>query len=124
MGGGFALVAATKGFDVASVNYGRLPKDPEHALAGACPVVASYGGRDKSLPGAARKLEATLQRLHVPHDVKEYPDAGHSFLNDSENGGPVLRFTVNRILGVGSSPDAAVDAWARIDAFFEEHLRS
>lgn len=123
MGGGFALVAATRGFDVSSVNYGRLPKDPEAALAGACPIVASYGGRDRSLPNAAEKLESTLSYLGIPHDVKEYPEAGHSFLNDGETGGQVMRFTVNRVLGVGPNPTAAADAWARIDAFFEEHLR-
>lgn len=122
MGGGFALVAATRGFDVSSVNYGRLPKDLDATLAGACPIVASYGGRDKSLPGAAGKLEASLTRLGIQHDVKEYPTAGHSFLNEAETAGPVLRFTVNRIMGVGSNPDAAADAWQRIDAFFAEHL--
>lgn len=123
MGGGFALVAAARGFDAASVNYGRLPKEPEMALAGACPIVASYGGRDKSLPGAARKLDASLSRMGIPHDVKEYPDAGHSFLNDSVAPGTVMRFTVNRILGVGPSPEAAADAWRRIETFFAEHLR-
>jgi carboxymethylenebutenolidase len=123
MGGGFALVAATRGFDAASVNYGRLPKDPEVALAGACPIVASYGGRDKSLPGAARKLDPSLSRLGIPHDVKEYPEAGHSFLNDFVAPGTVMRYTVNRILGVGPSPGAAADAWARIESFFAEYLR-
>lgn len=122
MGGGFALVAASRGFDVSSVNYGRLPKDLDATLAGACPIVASYGGRDKSLPGAARKLDTALTRLGIHHDVKEYPTAGHSFLNEAETQGPVLRFTVNRILGVGPNPDAAADAWRRIDAFFAEHL--
>ncbi len=43
MGGGFALLSATqKGFDVASVNYGPVPKDAEALLAGACPIVGSY----------------------------------------------------------------------------------
>ena len=40
MGGGFALLAATRGFDASSVNYGMLPDEPDVALAGACPVVA------------------------------------------------------------------------------------
>lgn len=124
MGGGFALVAAPRGFDVSSVNYGRLPKEPDVVLQGACPIVASYGGRDKALRGAAEKLEDSLTRLGVPHDVKEYPDAGHSFLNDVDTGGPVMRFTVGKFLGVGPNPQAARDAWSRIDAFFAEHLHS
>ena len=31
---------------MASVNYGEVPADAESALAGACPIVASFGGRD------------------------------------------------------------------------------
>src|ERR687889_965327 len=50
MGGGFALLAATRGFDVAAPNYGMLPRDAERALAGACPIVASYGGKEPALP--------------------------------------------------------------------------
>ena len=42
MGGGFALVVSTRGFDVAADNYGSDPAQAERALAGACPIVASY----------------------------------------------------------------------------------
>jgi acetyl esterase/lipase len=45
------------------------------------PVVASYGGEDPSLRGAAAELEGVLTGLGVEHDVREYPGAGHSFLN-------------------------------------------
>ena len=60
LGGGFALLMAARGFDAAAPNYGPLPKDPEQVLAGACPVVASYGARDRGLPGAAATLEGVL----------------------------------------------------------------
>ncbi|TFC49550.1 dienelactone hydrolase family protein [Cryobacterium shii] len=122
MGGGFALAAATRGFDAASVNYGRLPRDLDDALAGACPVVGSFGGADGSLKGAAAALESALTRLRIPHDVVEYPDAGHAFLNDAESGPVALRFVLKRILGAGPDPEAAADAWQRIEAFFGEHL--
>ncbi len=122
MGGGFALVAAARGFDAASVNYGRLPGDLDAALDGACPIIASYGATDASLKGAAAKLEAALERSAVPHDVKEYPGAGHAFLNDAESGPRAVRFMLRRILGAGPDPVAAADAWRRIDAFFGEHL--
>ncbi|TFB87445.1 dienelactone hydrolase family protein [Cryobacterium algoricola] len=122
MGGGFALAAATRGFAVASVNYGRLPKDLDAALEGACPIVGSYGGRDRSLVGAAARLEDGLVRSGVPHDVKEYPSAGHSFLNDAETGPAAVRFLTQRILGAGPDPEAAADAWTRIESFFGEHL--
>lgn len=124
MGGGFALMASTRGFDVASVNYGRLPKEIDDVLAGACPIVASYGGIDKSLPDAAAKLTASLDRIGVPHDVKEYPDAGHSFLNDEESGPRFLRPILRRVLGAGPNPDATADAWGRIEDFFAEQLRA
>ncbi|RFA17007.1 carboxymethylenebutenolidase [Subtercola boreus] len=123
MGGGFALVAAAdRGFDVASVNYGRLPRDLDDALTGACPIVGSYGGRDNSLRGAAAKLDAALEARGIPHDVKEYPSAGHSFLNDAPTGPAALRPLMKAILGAGPEPEAAADAWARIDDFFRLHL--
>ncbi|MCW2622167.1 MAG: carboxymethylenebutenolidase, partial [Frankiales bacterium] len=81
MGGGFALVVANKGFDASAPAYGQLPKDLDAALAGACPVVASYGGKDRGLKGAAGTLERHLTAAGVPHDVKEYAAAGHSFMN-------------------------------------------
>jgi carboxymethylenebutenolidase len=124
MGGGFALAAASLGFAAASANYGRLPKPLDESLVGACPIIGSYGGKDSSLKGAAQKLEDSLTRLGIEHDVKEYPDAGHAFLNDAETGPPALRFLFKRFLGAGPNPEAAADAWSRIDAFFAEHLRA
>lgn len=124
MGGGFALMAADgKGFDVASVNYGQLPRHLDEVLAGACPIVASYGGRDLTLRKAPARLEAALSAAGVPHDVKQYPTAGHSFLNDSDEDVPwLLRPLLKRVLGAGPDPATAADAWRRIDAFFTEHL--
>src|SRR5947209_14341863 len=82
MGGGFALLSAPKyDFAAAAVNYGEVPDDAVERLAGACPIVGSYGRRDRSLPRRAPKLESALQTLGIDHDVKEYPDAGHSFMN-------------------------------------------
>ncbi|HET7518607.1 MAG TPA: dienelactone hydrolase family protein [Actinomycetes bacterium] len=49
MGGGYALALAPgRGFAASSSNYGGCPKDAERLLAGACPIVASYGGKDRS----------------------------------------------------------------------------
>lgn len=122
MGGAFALaLAARPGWHAAAANYGMLPASPD-ALDGACPVVASYGGRDRSLPGAAERLEVALAARGVPHDVREYPRAGHSFLNPAEAGAwwlaPVARF----VLHAGPEPESAADAWHRIDTFLAEHL--
>jgi carboxymethylenebutenolidase len=82
-------------------------------------VVGSYGARDRMLKGAAAKLEAALTERGIPHDVKEYPDAGHSFLEQFPVGplAPVLR-----VAGMGYEAASADDAWRRIRAFFDEHL--
>jgi carboxymethylenebutenolidase len=121
MGGGFALMTATRGFDAASANYGMLPKDLDAALAGACPIIGSYGAKDFSLRGAAEKLEASLTRLGVAHQITEYPDAGHAFLNDAPSG-PVLMRPLMRVTGMGPRPAQAAKAWERIDSFFAEYL--
>jgi carboxymethylenebutenolidase len=120
MGGGFCLQVAPLGvFDAAAPNYGDLP--PKLAnLAHSCPVVASYGARDFMLRGAADLLETSLAAGDVPRDVKEYPDVGHSFMNDF--GAPRALQFVERIAGLAYSEPEAEDAWRRILAFFEEYL--
>ena len=121
MGGGFALLLAAEGFDASAVNYGMVPADVDEVLRGACPVVASYGGRDRQLVGEVPRLTAALEAAGVPHDVQVYPTAGHSFLNDVPNGPPLLR-PLLRLGHVGPDPAAAQDAWRRIEAFFGTHL--
>lgn len=129
MGGGFALLAATRtddrdelAYQTASVNYGLLPKDLD-AIERSCPVVASYGDKDKTIPDGAAKLEALYTRLGVAHDVKEYHEAGHAFLNERQTG-PAVLHPFMRISGIAPNPGAAVDAWERIDRFFGEWLRA
>ena len=120
MGGGFALQMAPRGvFDAAAPNYGNLPKSLE-GLRGACPTVASYGAKDRTLPGAAAKLEKVFTDGNVPHDVKEYPEVGHSFMNDFGTPAP-LQFVVGAAGFLYSEPEAE-DAWQRIDTFFQQHL--
>jgi carboxymethylenebutenolidase len=121
LGGGFALLAAPRsGFAAAAPNYGEVPARPEEALRGACPVVASYGAKDRMLPGRAARLEAALSAVGVAHDVKEYPDANHSFLN--HHSGPLA--PVARVLGIGLHEPSADDAWRRVLAFFDLHVRT
>jgi carboxymethylenebutenolidase len=121
MGGGFALLLANRGYDAANSNYGMLPKDLDEALSGACPILGNYGGKDGQLKDAKIKLDATLTRLEVAHDIKLYPESGHAFMNPEQGGGPVFG-TLLKITGAKPNPDDAKDAWLRIEAFFKEHL--
>lgn len=123
MGGAFALLLARDGYDAAAVNYGRLPGRPEEALQGACPIVANFGARDKTLKGAAGRLEAVLDDLGVENDVKEFPHAGHAFLNEAE-AGPALLRPLMRVLGIGPDPESAPEAWQRIEDHFARHLNT
>ncbi|HWF56388.1 MAG TPA: dienelactone hydrolase family protein [Solirubrobacteraceae bacterium] len=121
MGGGFAVMIAPRyDFAAVSVNYGEVPKGAAERLAGACPVVASYGRRDRTLRGRAERLEQALEALGVEHDVKEYPDAGHSFMNRI-NTGPLVS-PVQRFAGFDYHHPSAEDSWQRILRFYDHHL--
>jgi carboxymethylenebutenolidase len=100
-----------------------LPNDMETALAGACPILGNYGAKDAQLKDAKTKLDQTLTKLNVVHDIKMYPEAGHAFMNPKQGGGPFFG-TLLRVTGAKPNPEAAKDAWHRIDSFFAEHLKS
>jgi carboxymethylenebutenolidase len=108
MGGGFALALACVEDDIraAASFYGGNPR-PLSAVAQACPIVGSYPAKDPFTRGGAVKLAAALRRYDVPHNIKIYAGAQHSFFNDRWR-------TYNA--------RAAQDSWDRTLTFFQQHL--
>jgi carboxymethylenebutenolidase len=120
MGGGFALLYAVRApLGVAATFYGDVPTTADE-LRGVCPVIGSYGERDRFFAPQGRRLEGHLKQLGVPHDVRIYPDAGHSFM--SRHTGLLARLSAHGPMAVGFNAEAEGDSWARMEAFFRTHL--
>lgn len=108
MGGNFALAFADQDKRLRTIApfYAMTPKPLKTNVANLCPVVGSYPEKDFT-KAQGEQLDANLTRAGIPHDIKVYPGAGHSFMNDSRS---------------SYNPTAATDAWVRVLAFFEQHL--
>lgn len=107
MGGTIALRQAVTNADVFAADvvwYGKVAGTDPRAIA--IPLAGNYGMRDRSIP--AEGVYAFEQGLRVPHDIVEYPDAGHAFFDDQ------------RASYVAAD---AQDAWRRTIAFFTKYLQ-
>jgi len=121
IGGSVAFLLGCKpGVEVSAPNYGKTPRGDR--LAESCPVVASYGGHDRMFAKEAAKATAGLAAAGIDHDVRLYPEAGHSFMNQAE-GHSVMRALTRPLMSAGFRRDDAEDAWFRIEAFFSRFLR-
>jgi carboxymethylenebutenolidase len=121
MGGGFALLYATRApLNVAGAFYGDVPTTAE-ALRGVCPVLGGFGGRDRIFAPQGERLERLLSELGVPHDVVVYPDAGHSYMSKHP---PGIMTTLGAWgpMAAGFDAHAEADSWGRIEAFYRAHL--
>ena len=109
LGGGLAIAWARDDQRLRAIApfYGTNPR-PVEALSRLCPVVGSYPERDFTAR-SARRLEKVLEEGGVPHDIKIYPGARHSFFNDR-----------GRVYDAAASEDA----WRRVLAFIQEYLRA
>jgi carboxymethylenebutenolidase len=107
MGGGFAIAWACTDSRLKAVApfYATNPR-PMEAVNRICPVVGSYPENDFTAR-AGRSLEEALTRQGIAHDIKIYPDARHSFFNDT---------------GRSYDKTAADDSWRRVMNFFGDKL--
>jgi carboxymethylenebutenolidase len=128
MGGDFALVMAPRrhGFSAASVNYGGATKEAELALPAVCPIVGSFGAKDR-WPGMRRipdRLESMLSEAGVEHDIKVYSDAGHGFLNEHDPAElPLWVKAIAKVAAASFHEPSARDARRRIVDFFDTQLK-
>jgi carboxymethylenebutenolidase len=121
IGGSVAFLLGCKNVvDVVAPNYAKTPSVDR--LARSCPVVASYGGRDRIFGKEAAKATAGLTAAGIEHDVKLYPEAGHSFMNQAE-GHTVMVALSRPLMSAGFRRDDAEDAWLRIEMFISRFLR-
>ena len=121
MGGRFALLyGAQAPLAVVAPFYGMVPPKAE-GLQGICPVVGGWGEKDMIMGKHGKLLNKHLDQLGVEHDVKSYPDAGHSYMNNHDT-------FIFRELGDYSplrskyNEAAAEDSWERVFAFFNKVL--
>ena len=121
MGGGFAIFfAARGGLQVCAPYYGDTPGSVNQ-LRNVCPVVAGFGALDARFAAQGERLARHLSDLDVPHDVKIYPEVGHSYMNDFGDG--VMASIMRRTpMHAGYDHAASEDSWRRMVDFFGQHL--
>jgi len=109
MGGSFAIAWAAGDGRLKAVApfYAQNPR-PFEAVTRLCPVVGSYPGSDFTAP-MGRRLDGALDTAGVPHDIKIYPGARHSFFNERNP----RSFDAH----------ASEDAWRRTLAYFGRFLQ-
>ena len=110
MGGGLALSTAAESDQIGAVVafYGQ-PLDEEDAGRIDAPVLGLYAEKDHHISvESVREFEEVLQEKDVPHTIRIYPGAHHAFFNETRD--------------ASYDPDAAMDAWERLLAWFDEHL--
>lgn len=69
-------------------------------------LYAFFGLEDASIPPEhVEQIEAALQQHQIPHQIFRYPNADHGFFCDQR---------------ASYNPDAAADAWNRVQALFSQ----
>ncbi len=109
-GGGMSLKAAQRleGLDAVVMYYGRVVEDPAALQTIDAPLLGIFANRDTSItPENVTAFDAALTEAEVIHSIHRF-DADHAFANPSS-----ARY----------DHENATEAWALVQAFFDEHLR-
>lgn len=112
MGGGWSIKLAMSEPKLAAcaVNYGSLPTEAASIAKIKAPVLGNFGADDRGItPDSVRAFDAAMKSAGKPVDVKVYDGAGHAFENPNNKD--------------GYRPQAAAEAWSRMDAFFKKTLQ-
>jgi carboxymethylenebutenolidase len=109
-GGGLVwrFVTQNPNLRAAAPFYGSNPPAADFPKIKAA-VLAIYGELDTRINEGIPAAREALQKANVPHEIHIYPQAGHAFFNDTGN---------------NYRKDAADDAWRRVLAWFERHLKA
>jgi carboxymethylenebutenolidase len=86
--------------------YGPFPNGTDFTGSNTA-VLAFYGALDARVNGTQAAAEAALTSAGLTHEMVTEPGANHAFFNDT---------------GMAYNAAAATDAWARVLAWFGEHL--
>ena len=111
MGGGLTALAAAESdgeLGAAVMFYGR-PLDPNDTAKLQVPLLGLFGELDQGIPvEGVRAFAEELEAYGKTHKIHIYPGAQHAFFND---GRPHMYHA-----------EAAVDAWEKMLAWFEQYL--
>jgi carboxymethylenebutenolidase len=90
--------------------YGPPEVSAEQLARLSSPLLGMFGDQDDGIPVATvRAFEEALKAAGKDVEFRIYEGAGHAFMNDTR---PSHR------------PEAANDAWSRVEAFLAKHLKS
>jgi carboxymethylenebutenolidase len=91
--------------------WGEGPAPLERTPRIDCPVIGFFGEDDTNpSPADVDRIDAELTAHGKPHDFHRYAGAGHAFLNFTN--------------AERHRPEQAADAWQKLMAFLDRHLKA
>ena len=113
MGGRISFLTACKNSDVkaaAPFYGGAIGTLLDQAPKITCPMLLFFGDQDPFIPKEeVDKIKATLDKLKKSAEIVVYPGAPHGFFCNERD---------------SYRPEAAKDAWERLQTFLARHLKS